>query len=112
MSVAYWCILIAAVLPLIWVGFAKSGAPGYNNKDPRGWREFADRLATHSDTGAAMTMRCEPPSGVTDTTWPIPSTWPETTWPPISSPRLEVAWCSMLTTLSCAGWAAWGNSDQ
>ncbi|MCL8383828.1 MULTISPECIES: alpha/beta fold hydrolase [Xanthobacter] len=26
-------------------------------KDPRGWREFADRLATHSDIGAAMTMR-------------------------------------------------------
>ena len=37
MSIAYWCILIAAVLPFIWVGFAKSGAPGYNNKDPRGW---------------------------------------------------------------------------
>ena len=37
MSIAYWCILIAAVLPFVWVGFAKSGAPGYNNKDPRGW---------------------------------------------------------------------------
>lgn len=29
----------------------------YQNKDPRGWREFAERLATHSDIGAAMTMR-------------------------------------------------------
>ena len=29
----------------------------FQNKDPRGWREFADRLATHSDIGAAMTMR-------------------------------------------------------
>jgi len=29
----------------------------FQNKDPRGWQEFADRLATHSDTGAAMTMR-------------------------------------------------------
>lgn len=37
MSIAYWCILIAAVLPFVWVGAAKSGAPGYNNKDPRGW---------------------------------------------------------------------------
>lgn len=37
MSIAYWCILIAAVLPLVWVAFAKSGASGYNNKDPRGW---------------------------------------------------------------------------
>ena len=37
MSIAYWCILIAAVLPFVWVGVAKSGAPGFNNKDPRGW---------------------------------------------------------------------------
>ena len=37
MSIAYWCILIAAVLPFVWVGAAKSGAPGDNNKDPRGW---------------------------------------------------------------------------
>lgn len=29
----------------------------FQNKDPRGWQEFADRLATHSDTGAALTMR-------------------------------------------------------
>jgi pimeloyl-ACP methyl ester carboxylesterase len=29
----------------------------FQNKDPRGWREFADRLATHSDLGAALTMR-------------------------------------------------------
>lgn len=29
----------------------------YQNKDRRGWQEFADRLATHSDIGAALTMR-------------------------------------------------------
>jgi len=29
----------------------------FQNKDPRGWQDFADRLATHSDVGAAMTMR-------------------------------------------------------
>jgi pimeloyl-ACP methyl ester carboxylesterase len=29
----------------------------FQNKDPRGWREFADRLATHADRGAALTMR-------------------------------------------------------
>ncbi len=29
----------------------------FQNKDPRGWQEFADRLATHSDRGAANTMR-------------------------------------------------------
>src|ERR1700674_386748 len=29
----------------------------YQNKDPRGWREFADQLAGHSTAGAALTMR-------------------------------------------------------
>lgn len=29
----------------------------YQNKDPRGWQEFVERLATHDDLGAAMTMR-------------------------------------------------------
>jgi len=29
----------------------------FQNKDPRGWREFAGQLAEHSDTGSAMTMR-------------------------------------------------------
>jgi len=29
----------------------------FQNKDPRGWQEFAERLATHSDMGAALTMR-------------------------------------------------------
>lgn len=29
----------------------------FEDKDPRGWREFADQLAEHSATGAALTMR-------------------------------------------------------
>jgi pimeloyl-ACP methyl ester carboxylesterase len=29
----------------------------FQNKDPRGWQEFADQLAGHSGKGAALTMR-------------------------------------------------------
>ncbi len=29
----------------------------FQNKNPRGWREFADRLAQHSSIGSALTMR-------------------------------------------------------
>lgn len=29
----------------------------FEDKDPRGWQEFADQLAEHSATGAALTMR-------------------------------------------------------
>lgn len=34
MSIAYWCVLIAALLPYIWVVVAKAGA-GYDNHAPR-----------------------------------------------------------------------------
>lgn len=36
-AVAYWCVLVAAVLPYVWVGIAKAGARGYDNRDPRAW---------------------------------------------------------------------------
>ena len=34
MSVAYWCVLVAAVLPYVTVGIAKLGGT-YDNADPR-----------------------------------------------------------------------------
>lgn len=37
MSIAYWCILIAAALPYVWVSIAKGSGKRYNNHDPRGW---------------------------------------------------------------------------
>src|SRR3546814_2363738 len=36
MSIAYWCILVAALLPYVWAFVAKRG-PRYDNHDPRGW---------------------------------------------------------------------------
>lgn len=37
MVIAYWCVLIAALLPYVWAFVAKSAAPGYNNRNPRAW---------------------------------------------------------------------------
>ncbi|WP_330947293.1 MAPEG family protein [Thermomonas sp. LB-4] len=37
MFIAYCCIIVAACLPYLWAVLAKTSAPGYNNKDPRGW---------------------------------------------------------------------------
>ena len=37
LATAYWCILITALLPYAWVFAAKTGAPGYNNRNPRAW---------------------------------------------------------------------------
>ena len=39
LATAYWCVLIAALLPYVWVYFAKAGAPKYNNRLPRAWVE-------------------------------------------------------------------------
>lgn len=35
MTIAYWCVLIAACLPLVFTGIAKAGGPGYDNARPR-----------------------------------------------------------------------------
>ena len=37
MTTAYWCILIAALLPYLWVAIAKQSGQRYDNRDPRGW---------------------------------------------------------------------------
>ena len=36
-AVAYWCVLIAALLPYVWTTVAKSSGERYDNRDPRGW---------------------------------------------------------------------------
>ena len=35
MSIAYWCIVVAAFLPYLWTGIAKSLAGRVDNHDPR-----------------------------------------------------------------------------
>lgn len=49
MTFAYWCILLVAFLPLVWVGAAKVGGGSYDNSRPRvflqsltGWQQRAD----------------------------------------------------------------------
>jgi uncharacterized MAPEG superfamily protein len=49
MTFAYWCVLLAALIPLLWAGAAKMGVAGYDNSQPRifmanlkGWRQRAN----------------------------------------------------------------------
>lgn len=49
MTFAYWCVVLAAFLPLFWVGVAKYGSPDYDNARPRiflqnlsGWPQRAN----------------------------------------------------------------------
>ena len=37
MPIAFWCVLLAGILPLVTVAIAKASGPGFDNHDPRGW---------------------------------------------------------------------------
>lgn len=49
MTFAYWCVLLAVLLPIVWVGAAKTGVDNFDNEEPRkfmeklgGWRQRAN----------------------------------------------------------------------
>lgn len=55
MTIAYWCVLIAALLPYVWVVMAKVSKPGFNNHQPRifldtldGWGQRANWAQVNS----------------------------------------------------------------
>lgn len=54
LSVAYWCILVAVLLPYIWTTIAKSAGDRYNNKDPRGWVARQENPRTRYANGAQL----------------------------------------------------------
>ncbi len=37
MPIAYWCILVAAFLPIVFAGIAKAGGERFTNRRPREW---------------------------------------------------------------------------
>ena len=41
MAIAYACLLIAAIMPLVFAGYAKFSSKGYDNSSPR---EFLEKL--------------------------------------------------------------------
>lgn len=37
MTFAYWCVVLAIFLPIVWAGIAKYGADDFDNASPRLW---------------------------------------------------------------------------
>lgn len=54
MALAYWCILIAAFLPYVWVGLAKGSGQRYDNRDPRGWLARQDNPRSQRANAAQL----------------------------------------------------------
>ena len=38
MTIAYWCVLVGAFLPIIFTGLAKFSGPGFDNRNPRAFQ--------------------------------------------------------------------------
>lgn len=49
MPIAYWCVLLAGMLPVFTVGFAKYGRPDYDNSAPRAWMDKLEGKRRRAD---------------------------------------------------------------
>ncbi|MGO4761032.1 MAPEG family protein [Cupriavidus sp. 2KB_3] len=50
MPIAFWCVLVAGLLPVLTVAIAKAGGRGgFDNHDPRGWLEKQSGRARRAD---------------------------------------------------------------
>ena len=80
MSTAFWCVLAAAILPIVWAGAAKTGIRGYDNGRPReflaslaGWPARANFAQQNSyeafppfAAGVVIATLCGAPQGTVD----------------------------------------------
>jgi len=39
MTIAFWCVLVAGLMPIVFAGVAKAGDKSFNNRKPREWYE-------------------------------------------------------------------------
>lgn len=54
MALAYWCILIAALLPYLWVSIAKASGERYDNRNPRTWQARQDNPRSQRANAAQL----------------------------------------------------------
>ena len=54
MALAYWCILIAALLPYLWVALAKASGERFDNREPRAWLARQTNPRSHRANAAQL----------------------------------------------------------
>jgi uncharacterized MAPEG superfamily protein len=54
MNNAYRCILIAALLPYVWVTIAKASGERYDNREPRAWQAKQDNPRSQRANAAQL----------------------------------------------------------
>lgn len=61
MTIAYWCVLVAALLPLLFTGIAKFSGPGFNNKRPREFQAKLEGFRARAHWAHLNTLEAFPP---------------------------------------------------
>ena len=66
-TIAYWCVLVAAILPIVCAGIAKSGMfstsrrdGGYDNNNPRAWLARQTEWRARANAAQANTFEALP----------------------------------------------------
>jgi uncharacterized MAPEG superfamily protein len=66
-TIAYWCVLVMAFLPVVCAGIAKSGMMrmppgegGYDNADPRNWLQRQTEWRARANNAQANTFEALP----------------------------------------------------
>ena len=60
-TVAYWCILVAALLPILCAGLAKAGnKDGFDNHNPRAWLQKQSGWHARANAAQANTFEALP----------------------------------------------------
>jgi len=49
MTIAYWCVLLAGLMPVLTVAIAKAGRPDFDNGEPRAWLEKQSGMRRRAD---------------------------------------------------------------
>jgi uncharacterized MAPEG superfamily protein len=61
MTIAYWCVLAAIFLPIVWAGVAKAGVKGYDNARPREFLAKLEGRAARANYAQANSYEAFPP---------------------------------------------------
>ncbi|AMP01136.1 MAPEG family protein [Collimonas arenae] len=49
MTIAYWCVLLAGLMPVLTVAIAKAGRPDFDNAEPRAWLDKQSGMRRRAD---------------------------------------------------------------
>jgi uncharacterized MAPEG superfamily protein len=59
-TVAYWCVLAAALMPYLATGIAKAGGERYNNRQPRSWLDRQQGFRARANAAQANSFEAFP----------------------------------------------------